>query len=72
MQKNQTLIIFGTNLRKIRISRGFSQEFLALKIGFDRTYVSLLERGLRNPSLLTIVVFAEFLKVDINVLIEGC
>ena len=72
MQKNQTLIIFGTNLRKIRISRGFSQEFLALKIGFDRTYVSLLERGLRNPSLLTIVVFAEFLKVYINVLIEGC
>ena len=39
MQKNPTLVTFGENLRKIRISKGFSQEFLALESGFDRTYV---------------------------------
>jgi transcriptional regulator with XRE-family HTH domain len=72
MQKNPTLIIFGENLRKIRKIKGFSQEYLALESGFDRTYVSLLERGLRNPSLLTIQTLSSFLQVDIKLLIEGC
>ncbi len=39
------------NLMRIRLSRSLSQEALALSAGVDRTYVSGLERGLRNPSV---------------------
>ncbi|MCW5923284.1 MAG: helix-turn-helix transcriptional regulator [Saprospiraceae bacterium] len=40
-----------------------SQEALAFKAGFDRTYISLVERGKRNLSLLNICRFAEALDV---------
>lgn len=43
---------------------------MALEIGFDRTYISLLERGKRNPSLITICRLVAFLKVDIGQLFD--
>lgn len=43
--------LIALNLNRIRLSRGISQEALALGAGVDRTYVSGLERGLRNPSV---------------------
>ena len=41
----------GRALRDARIAKDVSQEALALKIQLDRTYVSGIERGLRNPSV---------------------
>ena len=46
----------------MRISRKVSQEELAFKADLDRTYISLLERGLRNPTLRIIMRLAEVLE----------
>jgi transcriptional regulator with XRE-family HTH domain len=46
---------FGNNARDLRKSKSLSQENLAEKAGLDPTYISGIERGVRNPSLLAIV-----------------
>lgn len=45
---------FGTALRDLRTARGLTQEALADAAGLDRTYPSLLERGLRTPTILVV------------------
>jgi transcriptional regulator with XRE-family HTH domain len=54
---------FGLVLRDVRTKAGLSQERLALNAGLDRTYISLLERGLRQPTLSTLFQLAEILEV---------
>jgi transcriptional regulator with XRE-family HTH domain len=54
---------FGQALRSVREEREISQEALAHECGFDRTYVSLIERGLRSPTVRVVVRLAEILKV---------
>jgi transcriptional regulator with XRE-family HTH domain len=54
---------FGNAIREIRTQRGISQEALADKCGLDRTYVSGIERGERNPSLTNILKIAGALEV---------
>jgi len=49
---------FGIVLRDLRRARSMSQETLALESELDRTFISLLERGLRQPSLTTILQLA--------------
>lgn len=49
---------FGAVLRRHRRAHGLTQEELAIQIGMDRTFLSLLERGLRRPSLTTVFVLA--------------
>jgi len=44
---------FGEELRNVRTERGLSQEELGFESGYHRTYISLLERGLKIPSLQT-------------------
>lgn len=46
---------------------GLSQEALALAAGVDRTYVSQLERGIANPSLLILWRLADALKMDLRI-----
>ncbi|HEY2283578.1 MAG TPA: helix-turn-helix transcriptional regulator [Solirubrobacteraceae bacterium] len=55
---------FGQRIRAIRNRRGVSQEGLALQCGLDRTYISGIERGTRNPSLTNILKIATALDVD--------
>lgn len=57
------LQIFGNRIKAFREASSLSQESLAFKAGFDRTYISLVERGKRNLSLLNICRFAEALNV---------
>ena len=57
-------VAFGHVLRAKRKELGFSQESLALEAGIDRNFVSLLERGLNQPSLTTIFKIAKALQVD--------
>ncbi|AIE61740.1 helix-turn-helix domain-containing protein [Bacillus methanolicus] len=45
---------FGQTLKKIRTKKGFSQEDLADLSGLHRTYISEVERGDRNISLINI------------------
>jgi transcriptional regulator with XRE-family HTH domain len=51
---DQLALAFGWVLRERRIQVGLSQEKLALEADVDRTFVSLLERGERQPTLSTL------------------
>ncbi|MGE5537242.1 MAG: helix-turn-helix domain-containing protein [Gemmatimonas sp.] len=57
------------NLRRIRLQRGISQEALALEADIDRAYMSGLERGIRNPTVLLLAKLARALKVPLGDLI---
>lgn len=60
---------FGKNIRKARVSREWSQEDLAEATGLDRTYVSGIERGTRNPTLTVVDKFSKALGVDLGTLL---
>jgi transcriptional regulator with XRE-family HTH domain len=62
---------FGRTIRAIRDRRGLSQESLALQCGLDRTYISGIERGTRNPSLTNILRIAAALDVPPAELFAG-
>lgn len=55
--------IFAGNIKRLRKERGLSQEGLAFESGLHRTYISGIERGIRNVSLDNIGVIAEALHV---------
>jgi transcriptional regulator with XRE-family HTH domain len=55
---------FGWTIRALRKRRGMSQEALAAKCELDRTYISGIERGTRNPSLTNILKIADSLSVS--------
>lgn len=59
------LVRFGERLREVRQAAGVSQEKLAELAGLHRTYVSSVERGLRNISLLNIDKLARALKMPL-------
>lgn len=61
--KKNEFISFGGSVRKFRTSLGLSQEELAFKTGLDRTYISGVERGIRNISLRNILLIANALKI---------
>ncbi len=71
MDKQKILEQFGKNLQKIRTDKNISQEKMALDVGFDRTYISLLERGKRNPSLITLCRLLSFLQISISDLFQN-
>lgn len=56
---------WGRAIRELRGERGLSQERLALEAGLDRTYVSGIERGERNPSLGNLLKLADVLGVHV-------
>lgn len=55
---------FGATLKELRVERSISQDTLASCSDLDRTYISLLERGLRSPSLNTLFQIAEALDIS--------
>ncbi len=61
---------FGERVRKIRIKVGISQEQLGFETGLDRTYISGIERGTRNPTLKIISKIAKALKVSASDLMK--
>ena len=62
--------LFGQILQQLRKERGFSQEALGFKTGYHRTYISLLERGKKSPSLQTIFHLAMALKISPSEMIK--
>jgi transcriptional regulator with XRE-family HTH domain len=62
--------IFGQVLRELREERKISQEKLAEYCDLDRTFISLLERGQRQPSLSTIFKLSEALKIKPSKFLE--
>lgn len=61
---------FGLVIRELRNQLAISQEKLALTSDMDRTFISLLERGLRQPSLKSILRLSESLKIRPGDLID--
>ena len=62
---------FGARVRELRHDQGLSQEALAERAGLDRTYVSGVERGVRNPTLSTIERLALALGISLETLMRG-
>lgn len=62
---------FGGLISKRRKRLGISQEELASRADLDRTYISGLERGVRNPSLTAIVKVATGLGITTEKLVKG-
>ena len=62
--------LFGQALRQLRLERGMSQEELGFASGYHRTYISLLERGKKSPSLQTIFQLAKALNVEPSQMVE--
>jgi transcriptional regulator with XRE-family HTH domain len=60
---------FGQVLREARHKSGLSQEAMALKSDVDRTFVSQMERGIRQPSLTTLYKLAATLEIQPSVLL---
>ena len=61
---------FGSAIRQRRLAAGLSQEKLAEKSGLHPTYISMVERGVRNPTLDVAARIAKALKVALPALIE--
>jgi transcriptional regulator with XRE-family HTH domain len=70
-QLPRALRAFGLNVRKRREANGLTQERAGEKANLDPTYISGIERGVRNPSLLIICRLAKALGVSVSQLVEG-
>ena len=68
--KTQPGEAFGKVLRALRAKRGLSQEALALEAGVQRNYVSLIERGVNQPTITIIFKLAAALAMKPSQLIE--
>lgn len=62
---------FGKVLRESRLRKSLSQEDLALECGLDRTFISMLERGIRQPSLSSIFMISDALGIKPSRLVKN-
>lgn len=62
---------FGQRVRDVRKDLGLSQEELGFKAGLNRTYISDIERGTKNPTIVTIDTLARTLGMSISELFAG-
>ena len=69
--RDRTLAAFGRNVSRVRTEKGLSQDALAEKADLDRTYVSGIERGIRNPSIKKVLQIARALGVPVADLCKG-
>ena len=62
---------FGKNVKTKRLELGLSQEALAFEAHSNRTYISDVERGTRNPSIEVVQRIAKALGVTMGELLDG-
>lgn len=67
----EILSLLGMRIKNLREGLNLSQEQLADKCGFDRTYISMIERGKRNMSFSNLSKIAAGLDVSVSQLTEG-
>lgn len=60
---------FGIVIKKYRLERSMSQEELAFEAGLDRTYISLLERGKRKPTINTLFSISKVINIKPHIII---
>lgn len=69
--RSRPLGTFGLNVRKRRESLDLTQIEVGERAELDPTYISGIERGVRNPSLISIARVAKALNVTVSALCEG-
>jgi transcriptional regulator with XRE-family HTH domain len=69
--KAPELIRFGENVRQKREELDWTQEQLAEKADLDQTFISGIERGTRNPTIITITKLSKALSVSVSELCAG-
>ena len=62
---------FGLNVQRLRRANGWSQEELADRAGLHRTYVSGVERGIRNPTITVVEKLARTLETTVGGLLDA-
>jgi transcriptional regulator with XRE-family HTH domain len=70
-KRDSVLTKLGLNVRKRREARDLTQETLAEKADLDRTYLSGIERGVRNPGIKIVIRLARALRVSLDQLCKG-
>lgn len=70
-KRDSVLAKLGLNVRKRREARELTQETLAERAGLDPTYISGIERGLRNPGIKNVARLAKALGVATAELCKG-
>lgn len=69
--RNHGLNVLGKNVRRLREESKLTQEALAERANLDPTYISGIERGVRNPSILSLIRVAKALRVTTAKLMEN-
>lgn len=70
MKKIKIQVLFGQRVQLLRRMQGWSQESLAARCGLDRTYISGIERGIRNPTLEIISILATGFEMELDVFFD--
>ena len=70
-KRDSVLAALGQNVRQHREDRELAQEKLAEKAGLDPSYISGIERGLRNPGIRNVARLAKALGLKTAALCEG-
>ena len=71
VKPDPVLRAFGFSVKRQREAKGLTQETLAEKADLDRTYLSDIERGTRNPGVKNVVRIAKALGITAAKLMEG-
>lgn len=69
--REKILRTLGQLVKQQRTALGISQEELGLRANLDRTYISGVERGVRNPSVTALVSLASGLGITVSDLLEN-
>ncbi len=64
IKTDPVLRAFGSSIKRLREAKGFTQEAIAEKADLDRTYISDVERGARNPGVRNVIRIAKALGVS--------
>ncbi len=70
MQKSELYKIIGKNIQKQRLIQGYTQETFAELMGVSWSYVSKIEAGILNLSLGKILEIADYLNIEIDLLLK--
>lgn len=71
MAKKNTLHLLGEEIRARRKARGLNQDELAAKAGLHRTFISGVERGQKNISILSLEAITSTLRVSMTEIIAA-
>lgn len=67
---NQILVRFGKKIRALRTEKGMTQEEMAERADFSRSYYTEIETGKRNVSLLNLYKLAKALEIPLSRLVN--